>query len=97
MNGQCNPLNGGCRALAKAVGDLRNEKASKDFVDARLREIEDEMKEHVEKLGTKIEATEEALCAKLDTLRSWCIGIVVTFLLTAVGILGRLALDLLRG
>ncbi len=36
----CNPMDGGCKALERVRGELTNEKASKNYVDGRLKTVE---------------------------------------------------------
>ena len=35
----CDPMDGGCRALVEAIGELRNEKAGKKYVDEQMDKV----------------------------------------------------------
>ena len=37
---QCDPMHGGCKALSDLRGELQNNKASKDYVDVKMKEFE---------------------------------------------------------
>ncbi|RJQ29166.1 hypothetical protein C4571_01900 [Candidatus Parcubacteria bacterium] len=79
LDGVCNPLGNGCKALSIMIGEIRNEKASKDYVDKQF-EKQDSGRRELEK------KMEEAIKAFRGMLW-WVVGLVFAEMLTIMGVL----------
>ena len=76
----CEPMNGGCRALAKAVGELQNDKASKKWVDEQMREAREERSD---------------IKDSIESMKAWLMATCVSALLAIVIMLGRTLFSIL--